>query len=90
MDDLQRSGEIDQNVASRVGEIMRRVDRRYMTAAASVDAWTPDEVTRLLGIAEQHGPRFHPILATLFYTGMWLGEALGGSSGRTWTSTATG
>jgi len=74
---LQRNGEVQRNVAARVGEIMRRVDRRYMKAAVSVDSWTPNEVARLLGIAEKHEPRIHPILATLFYTGMRVGEALG-------------
>ena len=45
--------------------------------AVSVDSWTHNKVARLLGIAEKHDPRPHPILATLFYTGMRVGEALG-------------
>jgi integrase len=74
---LQRDGLVTLNPAGRIGELMRRVDRRVVTEASGVDSWSPEEVSTLLQVAEEHEPRFYPALATLFYTGIRRGELLG-------------
>jgi len=74
---LQRDGLVTLNPAARIGELMRRVDRRVGTEASGVDSWSPEEVSTLLRVAEEHEPRFHPALAALFYTGIRRGELLG-------------
>ena len=74
---LHREGRIQRNPASRIGELMRRVDRRGAEAAHVVDSWTREEVQTLLSVAQEHTPRFHPPLAFLCYTGCRSGEALG-------------
>jgi integrase len=74
---LQRDGLLTLNPAGRIGELMRRVDRRVDTEAGGVDTWSPEEVSTLLRVAEEHEHRFYPALATLFYTGIRRGELLG-------------
>jgi len=74
---LERDGLVARNPAARIGELMRRVDRRVGTETNLVDSWTPEEVEILLGVAQEHEPRFHPALAVLFYTGVRRGELLG-------------
>jgi len=74
---LQRDGRVTLNPAARIGELMRRADRRVGTEASGVDSWSPEEVATLLRVAQEHEPRFSPALATLFYTGLRRGELLG-------------
>jgi integrase len=74
---LERDGLLSRNPAARLGELMRRVDRRTATEVRVVDSWTPQEVETLLTVAREHEPRFHPALTTLFYTGLRRGELLG-------------
>jgi len=72
-----RRGEIPRNPALRMGEIMRRVDRRAATEVRRADAWTREEVATLLAVARKHDPRFAPLLHFLLSTGARRGEALG-------------
>jgi integrase len=69
----ERDGKITKNPASRIGELMRRVDRRAAQERKEVQFWSPAEVQKLLEIARQH----EPLLVVLFSTGMRRGEALG-------------
>ncbi len=73
----QREGLIARNPAARLGELIRRVDRRTATEVRTVDAWTREEVGVLLDTAARYEPRFEPVLAFLFATGARRGEALG-------------
>ncbi len=68
---------ITRNPASRLGEIMRRVDRRTASEVRHADAWTETEVQKLLAVAREHDPRFYPALLFLFSTGVRRGELLG-------------
>jgi integrase len=72
-----RRGLIERNPANRIGELMRRVNRRSATEVKHVDARTPAEVEALLAVAREREPRFYPALLTLFSTGMRRGELLG-------------
>jgi integrase len=73
----QRRGEISRNPALRLGEIMRRVDRRTVGEVRQAEAWTRGEVATLLEVAREHDSRFAPILHFLLATGARRGEALG-------------
>jgi integrase len=73
----EREGKIERNPASRIGELMRQVDRRSATETKEVQFWGPEEVQTLLAVAKQHEPRFEPLLLLLLSTGMRRGEALG-------------
>jgi integrase len=72
-----RRGEISRNRALRLGETMRRVDRRAAAEVRQAEAWTRDEVATLLAVAREHDPRFAPLLHFLLATGARRGEALG-------------
>jgi integrase len=72
-----RHGDIARNPALRLGEIMRRVDRRAATEVRQAEAWTREEVGVLLSVAREHDPRFAPLLHFLLATGARRGEALG-------------
>ncbi len=56
---------------------MRRVDRRETTEVKEAEAWTREEVEKLLAAARKYEPRFAPILLFLVSTGARRGEALG-------------
>ena len=73
----QREGRVERNPAARIGELTRRVGRRLSSETAEAEAWTRDEVVRLLTLADQHEPAFAPMLRFLFATGARRGEALG-------------
>jgi integrase len=81
-----RDGLIDRNPANRLGEIMRRVNRRTAPEVRHADSWTPAEVATLLACAREDDAkegraasplRFHTALLFLFSTGARRGEALG-------------
>ena len=74
---LHADNKVERNPAARLGELMRRVDRRIATEVATIDTWTRDEIGALLATAQEGEPRFHPAPATLFYTGLRRGELLG-------------
>ena len=69
----QREGVIERNPAVRIGELMRRVDRRVASQSTEVEFWAREEVEALLRIARANEPRFAPVLALLFATGMRRG-----------------
>jgi integrase len=73
----QRDGLVERNPAARIGELMRRVDRRIASSAQDVEYWSREEVNALLDVAREHEPSFAPILSLLLSTGMRRGEALG-------------
>jgi len=72
-----RDGLIVRNPAERLGELMRRVERRVSEGVKQADAWGPEEVSKLLAAAHEHEPRFYPALLTLLSTGIRRGELLG-------------
>ena len=72
-----REGTIVRNPAARIGELMRRVDRRTDLGVAVADSWSREELRSLLAIARDLEPRFYPILAALMFTGARVGEVLG-------------
>ncbi len=72
-----REGRVVRNPATRLGELMRRVDRRNATEVKQVQAWTREEVETLLAVAREREPRFAPLLLFLVSTGARRGEGLG-------------
>lgn len=74
---LGREGLIATNPASRVGELIRRVDRASAQETTEVQFWSRDEVEALIQTARDREGRFAPLLVLLFATGMRRGEALG-------------
>ena len=74
---LVRDGSLVANPATNIGELMRQVSRASAAETGEADAWTRPEVQALLAAARAHEPRFAPLLALLFATGMRKGEALG-------------
>ena len=72
-----RDGLLTRNPASRLGEIMRRVDRREATEVRQAEAWTETEVRTLLAVAHEHEIRFYPALLFMLSTGVRRGECLG-------------
>ena len=73
----QREGVVVRNPAARVGELMRRVDRRIATETPEIEFWTPEEAATLIALAREHEPRFAPALVLAFSTGCRKGESLG-------------
>ena len=74
---LERGGLVERNPASRLGELLRRVDRSAASEVKLMDCWSREKVDALLRAVGDHEPRFHPALATLFNMGMRRGELLG-------------
>jgi hypothetical protein len=70
----QREGRLDRNPAARIGELCRRVGRRLASETPEAEAWTRDEVVRLVALADRtEDPREIPIgyfLRFLFATGV--------------------
>ena len=60
---------IAKNPASGLGKLMQRVDRRVASEVRVVDAWSREEVETLLALAEQHEPRFEPLLGCRHISG---------------------
>jgi len=74
---LEREGAIPKNPARRIGEILRRVGSAGASETEEVEHWTRGEVETLIRLARRHEPRFVPLLALLFATGLRRGEGLG-------------
>src|SRR5262245_4150267 len=72
-----RDGLLIRNPASRLGEIMRRVDRRSAAEVRHADAWNENEVRTLLAVARVHEPRFYRALLFFLSTGVRRCELLG-------------
>ena len=68
---------IAKNPASGLGKLMQRVNRGVASEVRVVDAWSREEVETLLALAQQHEPKFEPVLRFLLSTGARRGEALG-------------
>lgn len=68
---------VQRNPAAGLGALMRRVARSTDTQVAQTEAWSRHEVETLLRLAEEHEPRFEPLLRLLLSTGARRGEALG-------------
>jgi integrase len=74
---LEREGKIPKNPARGMGEVLRRVGRSLASETEEVEHWTRGEVRALIRLAREHEPRFAPLLALLFATGLRRSEALG-------------
>ena len=72
-----RDGLIVRNPANGIGRLIARVARREDSEVPVADAWTRAETESLLLVAEQHEPRFAPLLRFLLSTGARRSEALG-------------
>ena len=72
-----REGRVSRNPASRIGELMRRVDRRVAREVTEVETWSRGEIDTLLELAREHESRLYPALLFLFSTGARRGEMLG-------------
>lgn len=72
-----REGRVSRNPASRIGELMRRVDRRVAREVTEVETWSRSEIDTLLELAREHEPSFYPALLFLLSTGVRRGELLG-------------
>lgn len=73
----QREGLLDRHPATRLGELIRRLERREAREVRQVAAWTREEVAAILEMAREKEPRVYPVLVLLFQTGARRGEALG-------------
>lgn len=71
------AGLLDANPASRCGELVERIGRRYSDGVREIDAWTREEAETLLATAREHEPYLYPVLLTAFCTGMRRSELLG-------------
>ena len=72
-----RRGDLQRNPASRIGELLRRIDRAQATEVEEVETWSREEVEVILATAHRADPGLAPLLAFLFGTGCRRGEALG-------------
>lgn len=72
-----QDGLLERNVASRLGEIVGRLERSQASEVRQTDAWTREEVMGILELAREKEPRAYPVLHTLLSTGLRRGEALG-------------
>ncbi len=72
-----RDGLVQRNPANGIGRLIARVARSEATEVAQVNPWTREEAETLLRVAEEHEPRFAPLLRFLLSTGARRSEALG-------------
>ena len=70
-------GLINRNPANGIGRLIARVARREDSQVAGVESWTREEAGALLAVAQEHEPRFAPLLRFLLSTGCRRSEALG-------------
>lgn len=70
-------GLLDRNPCIGSGKLVARVARNYEHLPREIDAWTYDEVDRLLALAVKHEPYVHGPLLCALHTGMRRGEVLG-------------
>jgi integrase len=75
---LVRAGRLDRNPATHAGELIRRVDQRHAAeSTANRDAWSPEEIEKLLAVAREAKHRAgYAFIGVLLGTGMRRGEAL--------------
>ena len=72
-----RESLVSRNPAARIGELLRRVDRRVATEVKQIESWTREEVETILSVAREREERVWPALVLLFSTGIRRGELLG-------------
>ena len=60
-----------------VAEIFERAEDSRAQEIRSIDSWTHDEASELLGIVHAKEPRWYPLVLTLLHTGCRRGEVLG-------------
>ncbi len=72
-----QEGLLENNVASKLGEIVGRLERSQASEVRQVDSWTREEVAAILDLAREKEPRAYPVLHVLLSSGMRRGEALG-------------
>ncbi len=72
-----QEGLLENNVASKLGEIVGRLERSQASEVRQVDSWTREEVIAILDLAREKEPRAYPVLHVLLSSGMRRGEALG-------------
>ena len=72
-----QEGLLEKNVASKLGEIVGRLERSHASEVRQVDSWTREEVAAILDLAREKEPRAYPVLHVLLSSGMRRGEALG-------------
>ena len=70
-------GELARNPCRNLGRLLSKVKRQQSQEVDHVDAWSREEVAKLLSVAGDSEPGFYPLLAFLFSTGCRKGEALG-------------
>jgi len=70
-------GELDRNPCRNLGRLLAKVKRQQAEEVEHVDAWSREEVAKLLTLTRDTEPGFYPLLAFLFSTGCRKGEALG-------------
>ena len=85
----QQEGTVVRNPAARIGELMRRVERRVGSEAEEVEHWSRAEVTKLIEIAHTREPRFGPSSLCSSRPGSAAARR-SGFSGETSTSRALG
>jgi len=69
-------GELQRNPCRNLGRLLTKVRQQRASEVSRVDSWTREEVARLLGLAQAHEPRFHPLLLFLLSTGCRKGEGI--------------
>ena len=57
--------------------LAREIAAPTSSEVEEVEVFTPEELTRLLAVAEQDWPEWHPFILTLARSGIRLGEAVG-------------
>ena len=70
-------GELSKTPCQHLGRLLAKVDRHQSSEVEHVNAWSREEVAKLLDVARNLEPRFYPLLTFLLSTGCRRGEALG-------------
>lgn len=74
---LVRDGVLERHHLAHVGAIVARIERRHSTGVRQRDAWTAEELRRLIALAREREPWLYPVIVFCAYTGARRGEALG-------------
>ncbi len=72
-----QEGLLENNVASKLGEIVSRLERSHASEVRQVEPWTREAVAAILDLAREKEPRAYPVLHVLLSSGMRRSEALG-------------
>ncbi len=69
--------ELNRNPCRNLGKLLAKVKRQQSDEVRRIDAWSREEVAKLLEVARRAEPGFYPLLVFLLSTGCRKGEALG-------------